>query len=126
MSEPITMESLRSNVAAGPASRRAAAHRAKECHDVEGSCRYWLWFLVIALVVGVILAVARPKFVRKCGEEERSRSEKCDRECDDFFRDINWGKLVLWALVIALIICVVLYLLKHCGCFDGCETACSR
>lgn len=124
MSDKITLDTLAASANQGPVYRRHAAmtHQKAGCGD--NKCRYWLYAVILFIIVAVILAVTRPCFVRRCCDDS-SRSKDCDRDCDDYFRDLNWGKLLLWSLVITLVLIVILYALMCCGCFDGCGSACS-
>ena len=120
----ITLDSLAERANASPAYRRAAMSH-KAC-DTGMSCRHWVYLVILFLVIVLLLAVTRPRFVRKCCDDDRSKDcRRDDDRCEDYFRDINWGKLLLWALVITVIIAVIVYALKCCGCFDGCGSSCS-
>lgn len=54
------------------------------------------WFLLIALVAWVIIFTTQPSYV------------KCDGE-------LNYPKMLLWAVVFALIVVVILWMLRNVG-----------
>ncbi len=120
MSDKISLDTLANSANSGPAYRRAAMSHSSKGMCAENNCRYWVYAVILFIIVALLLAVTRPRFVRKCCDES-DRSKDCDRDnCDEFFRDINWAKLLVWSLVVTVVILLILYALKCCGCFDGC------
>lgn len=88
------------------------------CVQKRGCSKAWTWFIVLALIVGVVLYFSAPQFVRECRKDS-----DCEKggDCERRSPCINWGRLIFWSLVIAAVIVIVLYCLGFCGeGFDGC------
>ena len=83
-----------------------------------GSSRAWCAFLVLAVIVGIILYVARPCWLRRRnGEECREKCEKNECEEGGFGFGggcVDWGRLIFWSLVISAVLLLIFYCLG-CG-----------
>ena len=94
-----TLESL-STEAEGLAVKKAEVYS----HQGYGGWGFWGWFIVIAIIIGILFFLFRPTFVLSV-----------DPNTGQYVLD--FGKLIIWSLVIALIIVVILWLLR--GAFGG-------
>lgn len=88
------------------------------------------WLIVLWIIIAIILFFVQPNFIFRgrrggfgnndnCdrdGKHSRSRSheeEEEGSECENRRnRCVNWGSLILWALVIAIIIIVLIWLFR--------------
>ena len=59
-----------------------------------------LWFIILAVIIWLILAAAKPTWVQKVDEKGQPTGE------------LDNGKACLWAVIIAFIICVIIWILK--------------
>ena len=75
-----------------------------------GACGFIVWWIILALIIGFILFLFRPTFLL----DGRDR-DGYGRDRDDC-ADVNWGTLVVWSLVVALVIIIIFWLLS---CFCG-------
>lgn len=67
----------------------------------------WVWLLVIFLIVLFVLWLLQPYFILS--------EDKCGKCC------LDWGKLIIWSIVIALAICLLIWLFRGCGGTTTCE-----
>ena len=58
------------------------------------------WFIVIALVVALIFFLFRPDMVLSTNQQNGEKY-------------LDWGKLILWSLAIALVIVLILWLIQR-------------
>lgn len=58
-----------------------------------------LWFIVIALVVGLLFFLFRPSLVLSTNQLTGVQS-------------LDWGKLILWSVIISLVVVFILWLLR--------------
>ena len=100
---------------------------------------FWVWWIILAIIIGIILVVVRPCFiVSGVGSEEECNTGKCSRKgkgksCENVENDcgcINWCALFLWAIVISLIIVGLIWLFSSYACCaatapaNDCATKC--
>jgi len=67
-----------------------------------GSWNAWVWFIVLAVIIGFLLWVSCPDFIT-CYDYKN----KC--------RCLNWGSWLLWTIGIALVIVVLFWLFGGYG-----------
>lgn len=93
-------------VSPSPVRASAAAH--KEEHCAHGWWAFLFYFLIISLILYFVFFCLRPSFVLKdCGSDSHSRSSE---DFED--REIDNGKLLGSAIVGALILIFVFWLLS--------------
>ena len=74
------------------------------CNESGGNWWYlFWWWLVIAVVVWLILVLTVPEFVQQCDEDGNPNGE------------VDQGKAILAAIIIALIVCVLIWLFTGAG-----------
>jgi len=84
-------------------SSKAEEHKEEQCGYVNRYGRnVWLWLVVVFIIVLVILWLLSPNFVMS--EDECSRCLVLD-----------WGKLVIWSIVISLFIVLLFWLFYACN-----------
>lgn len=59
-----------------------------------------LWFIILAVIIWLILAAAKPTWVQKTDDQGQPTGE------------LDNGKAILWAIVIAFIICIIIWILR--------------
>lgn len=84
-------------------------------------CAFFVWWIILALIIGFIIFLFRPNFLWGRGERDgchgRDRDrDGCGREGREGHDDCNWGSLVIWAIVIALVILIIFWII---WCFWG-------
>lgn len=75
---------------------------------------YWAWgfllFIILVIIIWVILWVTCPEFIRKdhgdC-DDDHDRFDKDGKKCCD----VDGGKALLAAIIIALIICFIIFII---------------
>jgi hypothetical protein len=83
---------------------------------------WWLWWLLIPAIIAIALAIWRPRYVQKRGNDGGPIiviDEDCDRgerDRDDCGRNRNarldWGRIVLYTILWSLVIYFAVFLLK--------------
>ena len=66
---------------------------------------YLVWFIVIVLVGWVVLIAINPGFVQR---DSKGHGHHGKHGCDD----VDYGKAFVWALIIAVGICLLLWLVR--------------
>lgn len=80
------------------------SHHDKGGYYYGGSLTWLLWFIVIVIVIWLILFAIKPTWVQKCDEHGNPTGE------------VDAGKALLWAIVITIIICVLIWIFFVAGC----------
>jgi len=65
-------------------------------------------FIVLVVVVFVVIVATRPRWIVKHGGKD---SSSCDESRDDKCSELDWGKALLWSIVIAIGLLVVFWIL---------------
>lgn len=87
----------------------------KKTHGYGG--HYLAGFIVLWIVIAVILFFVQPRFIyaneNRCGEKRRSCEEE-EESCEEGRRGrcVNWGSLLLWSFVIAIVIMILVWLFR--------------
>lgn len=68
-----------------------------------GGVIWLLWFIVIVIVIWLILFATKPTWVQKTCEDGKPTGE------------VDSGKALLWAIVITIIICVLVWIFTTAG-----------
>nr|QBK89563.1 MAG: membrane protein [Pithovirus LCPAC001] len=68
-----------------------------------GGVIWLLWFIVIVIVIWLILFATKPTWVQKTDEHGKPTGE------------VDSGKALLWAIVITIIICVLVWIFTSLG-----------
>ncbi len=95
-----------SSLAKECAKQHASDYLHEDCHG-RGWWFYLFWFLVVGIITWFLLFALRPDFVLKCDDKRSKSRSECRR--DD---EVDQGKVLLWAVVIALIAVFLLWLFQ--------------
>ena len=91
------------------------AHEAHEHHEYSGWGAWGiLGFIILVVIIWLILIMVKPRFILNCGEKkEEEEDENCERKKHSRHNkfEINNGKALLWAIVIAFILAIIIYII---------------
>lgn len=83
-----------------------------------------LWFIIIWIFIVLILWATKPKFIRR---KNKGYGKKDDDHGDHHDKhQVDLGKAVLWAFIIALIICLIFWAFLYAGTGYGNERSNDR
>ena len=68
-----------------------------------GSLTWLLWFIVFVIIIWLIIFAVKPTWAQKCDEHGHKTGE------------VDAGRALLWAIVIAIIICVFIWFFFQAG-----------
>lgn len=77
-----------------------------------------LWFIIIWIFIVLILWATKPKFVRKKkkhGYGYDKNEEKKGYDKGHGHKNVDLGRVILWAFVVTVIICIFLWVFFYAG-----------
>ena len=73
-----------------------------------------LWFIIIWIFIVLILWATKPKFIRR-KNKGYGKNDKDDHGDHHNGHQVDLGRAVLWAFIIALIICLIFWVFLYAG-----------